>query len=57
MVTKETHPAPVATESFRKKVEREYAEGMQELREYFLLCDADRERRYNAGDKGVYDEL
>ena len=57
MGTKQTDPSPVATESFRQKVEREYAEGMQELLAYFRQCDAERERRYNAGDKGVYQEL
>ena len=57
METRQTHPAPVATESFRQKIEREYAEGMQELLAYFRQCDAERERRYKAGDKKVYEEL
>ena len=57
MGTKQIHPAPATIESFRQRIEREYAEGMKELREYFDLCDAERERRYKAGDKNVYEEL
>ena len=47
----------VPAESFRQRVEREYAESMQELKELFRRCDADRERRFKAGDTQVYEEL
>ena len=43
--------------SYIKRIRKEFIKGQLEIREFFRQCDAERERRYNAGDKRVYEEL
>ena len=57
MGAKQNVPEAAPAESFGERVQRNFAESEREMLEFFRRCDAEREKRYNAGDTGVYEEV